>query len=1138
MNTSKKRNNGILRRISVILLCFFVFMVTVVPTTMTAFAVAGDGSEADEEQVEMATEETQEEPAADETVEPAEPAPEEADAGEPEEPAEQVEAAEEEPEDEVTVTDEEPEPAGGDVAEEPVVKAADDGGLRATAPTKLWVAPSDTNNIPVQIDVFVSSTKTQQTTTTYTCELYFPGNANLSGCQLSWDGGLDATVGTTTRSSGSCPIPDVGSTTTYTFTSGRNTYKYTITTYQGSASVVPIFIDIDETFKEEGETTPHTIAAMDGDTTHEKYCVGQIYINGTQYELSKIKGRGNATWIESKDKKPYNITLGNKIKFPGIDSEKTKKWSLLAENLDHSLLGNRIGYHLAHEMGIGQDTASADVWMNGEYQGCYTVTPKTDSFVTKNGFMIEQDNYLEGIENGGDPQFKLDGMREANGWSSCYNRITVKKIGDNLLLKNGVVDDSDENLDAVSQGTIKPWLQDAWDAIRSDTGYNSKGKYYTDYIDIESFAKMYLMHEYVKSYDVCAGSIYFHRDGMTDDDKLFAGPLWDLDNAMGSVYQNGSLGNADDRSHGDRRRGDQAFISQLPNPSTIYKTSIYQTISKHDDFMEEVYKQYNKYHSQFDNLPDDLDQMISDVDASARMNHRKVTDLGNGTGKNNHYYASQTTLGTGQYQQTYLATTNSKTDWGNYAANLKTYVRVRSLWFHNTYRCTHTTLVKTEATAPTCTEPGNSAYWTCSTCGEYFSDANGETEIAADSWVIPATGHSLTAHPAVAATCTTAGNSAYWSCSTCGKYFSDANGTTEIAANSWVIAATGHGWGTPTYTWADDNSTVTATRVCGNDASHKETETVAATGVVTTAAGCETKGVRTYTSASFANAAFTVQTKAVDISPTGHDWNEPTWVWADDYSEATATIVCKNDPSNHIEIVKDTNPFTSSAEPTCTEGSAAAYVATVVFEGEEYSDVTSKFIPALGHDWSDWTVTQEPTCTATGTKTRTCSRCNETETETIAALGHTLTAHPAVAASCETGGNSAYWSCDRCGKYFSDAEGKTEIAANSWVIQATGHTPEVIPAVAATCTQPGSTEGSKCSVCGEILVAPQEIEALGHDYQDVPNTAVAPTCTTAGKKADRKCSHCGDVITGETIQATGHAPEVIPAVAATCTQPG
>ena len=96
-------------------------------------------------------------------------------------------------------------------------------------------------------------------------------------------------------------------------------------------------------------------------------------------------------------------------------------------------------------------------------------------------------------------------------------------------------------------------------------------------------------------------------------------------------------------------------------------------------------------------------------------------------------------------------------------------------------------------------------------------------------------------------------------------------------------------------------------------------------------------------------------------------------------------------------------------------------------------------IEALGHNFGEWTVTTAPTCTEAGVETRTCSRCETKETRAVAALGHNLTAHAAVAATCEAAGNSAYWSCDRCGKFFSDAEGKTEIAENSWVIKAIGH---------------------------------------------------------------------------------------------------
>ena len=431
------------------------------------------------------------------------------------------------------------------------------GDTKATSlPTKMWVEASDTNGIPMQIDVF------RQSSTGYTCILCLPGSAVLSECYFSWDGGLSVTYSNKTYASGACPIPTtMGTQTTYTFRKGTSTRSFKITAYQGSSSVPSIFIDIDES-----EGNP-TIAQMDGDANHEVTCTGHIYINGPMYDMPKIKGRGNYTWSQADDKKAYNITLGTKIKFPGLDSAKTKKWSILAEISDHSLMCNRSGFSLAHQLGIGQDTVSADVWMNGEYQGCYTVTPKYDSFVTDDGYLLEEDNYLEtvSIEDGGDPQFELEGMHGGGSDTSNANLITVKEIGKNLL---GTAGETPENIRAVTD-QIHAWMQDAWDAIRSSTGYNSKGKYYTDYIDVESFAKMYLMHEYVKSYDVCAGSILFHRDGTSDSDKLIAGPLWDLDNAMGSTQSNNGLG-----SVADRRSGKGAFITEIITSSIVSFPSV------------------------------------------------------------------------------------------------------------------------------------------------------------------------------------------------------------------------------------------------------------------------------------------------------------------------------------------------------------------------------------------------------------------------------------------------------------------------------------------------------------------------------------------------------------------------------------
>ncbi len=77
---------------------------------------------------------------------------------------------------------------------------------------------------------------------------------------------------------------------------------------------------------------------------------------------------------------------------------------------------------------------------------------------------------------------------------------------------------------------------------------------------------------------------------------------------------------------------------------------------------------------------------------------------------------------------------------------------------------------KTDAIAPTCTEAGRSAYWQCSSCGKYFSDEACLNEIAEGSWVVPAAGHDYQDVPgtAKAATCTEAGREADKKCSRCG----------------------------------------------------------------------------------------------------------------------------------------------------------------------------------------------------------------------------------------------------------------------------------------------------------------------------------------------------------------------------------
>ena len=146
------------------------------------------------------------------------------------------------------------------------------------------------------------------------------------------------------------------------------------------------------------------------------------------------------------------------------------------------------------------------------------------------------------------------------------------------------------------------------------------------------------------------------------------------------------------------------------------------------------------------------------------------------------------------------------------------------------------------------------------------------------------------------------------------------------------------------------------------------------------------------------------------------------------------------------------------------------------------------------HTFGAWTVTKTATCTEAGTSVRTCTVCGAEETQTIPALGHSMTAVAAKAATCTEAGHSAYWSCSRCGKFFSDAAGKTEIAKDSWVIAALGHDEATRAAVAATCYASGHEADTYCKRCGMVINAGANIPATGK------HTYVNGVCTVCGVK--------------------------------------
>lgn len=173
---------------------------------------------------------------------------------------------------------------------------------------------------------------------------------------------------------------------------------------------------------------------------------------------------------------------------------------------------------------------------------------------------------------------------------------------------------------------------------------------------------------------------------------------------------------------------------------------------------------------------------------------------------------------------------------------------------------------------------------------------------------------------------------------------------------------------------------------------------------------------------------------------------------------------------------------------TCTKDGVSRRICSICGAVEE------KPVPATGHNFGAWTVTKAATCTESGISTRKCSVCGTEETMIVPSLGHSMTATAGKAATCTEAGNSAYWSCSRCGKFFSDAAGKTEIAKDSWVIAALGHDEATRAAVAATCYASGHEADTYCKRCGIVITAGATIPATGK------HTYVNGVCTVCGVK--------------------------------------
>lgn len=142
-----------------------------------------------------------------------------------------------------------------------------------------------------------------------------------------------------------------------------------------------------------------------------------------------------------------------------------------------------------------------------------------------------------------------------------------------------------------------------------------------------------------------------------------------------------------------------------------------------------------------------------------------------------------------------------------------------------------------------------------------------------------------------------------------------------------------------------------------------------------------------------------------------------------------------------------------------------------------------------------------------------------------------------VDSTCTETGIKEHYECTYCGKLFEDSEGQNELLYEDILIPSKGHINVIDESIPATCTESGLTEGSHCSVCGEVWTAQEEIPAIGHTL--VTDTGKAATCTEKGLTEGSHCSTCGEVLVPqEEIPTTDHVVVIDDGIPASCTKPG
>lgn len=275
-------------------------------------------------------------------------------------------------------------------------------------------------------------------------------------------------------------------------------------------------------------------------------------------ELKQIKARGNSTFTYA-EKKSYQIKLAEPSDLLG-KQEQVKTWVLLASYFDATQMHDKLIKDLAAELGLAY-TASCD-WVNlyydGEYRGVYLLSEKNSVGATSvaitdmeqayeqlnTGYGTDMTTALAENSYGQQYQYTKD-LKEPENITGGYLIELNHDMWDEVSgfkTRQGVAFNvkSPEWCGDSAMKYISEYYQAFEDAVYATddtgayTGYNAgTGKYFYEYVDMDSLVKVFLLQELALNCDGFISSVYFYKDA---DGIMYAGPIWDQDMTFGTGW--------------------------------------------------------------------------------------------------------------------------------------------------------------------------------------------------------------------------------------------------------------------------------------------------------------------------------------------------------------------------------------------------------------------------------------------------------------------------------------------------------------------------------------------------------------------------------------------------------------------------